>query len=49
MRYRDLREFLAVLEARGMLARIATEVDPHLEMTEISDRVLRWGGLVLLF
>lgn len=49
MRYRDLREFLAVLEARGMLARIATEVDPHLEMTEISDRVLRRGGPALLF
>ena len=32
-----------------MLARIATEVDPHLEMTEISDRVLRRGGPALLF
>ncbi|GMV54362.1 MAG: hypothetical protein AMXMBFR6_01670 [Betaproteobacteria bacterium] len=49
MRYRDLREFLAMLEARGMLARIATEVDPCLEMTEISDRVLRRGGPALLF
>ncbi|MCG3187769.1 MAG: 3-octaprenyl-4-hydroxybenzoate carboxy-lyase [Rhodocyclaceae bacterium] len=32
-----------------MLARIATEVDPCLEMTEISDRVLRRGGPALLF
>ena len=49
MRYRDLREFLAQLEAGGELKRIATEVSPRLEMTEISDRVLRAGGPALLF
>jgi len=49
VRYRDLREFLAQLEAGGELKRIATEVSPRLEMTEISDRVLRAGGPALLF
>lgn len=49
MKYRDLRDFLAQLEARGDLARIAVEVDPRLEMTEIADRVLRDAGPALLF
>jgi len=48
-RYRDLREFIGVLEERGELKRIRTEVDPHLEMTEIADRTLRGGGPALLF
>jgi 4-hydroxy-3-polyprenylbenzoate decarboxylase len=47
--YRDLREFLAQLEANGELKRIDAEVSPRLEMTEISDRVLRAGGPALLF
>ncbi len=49
MIYRDLRDFIAQLEARGALKRIAVEVDPRLEMTEIADRVLRAGGPALLF
>jgi 4-hydroxy-3-polyprenylbenzoate decarboxylase len=49
MRYRDLRDFIAQLEQLGELKRIAAEVDPHLEMTEICDRVLRAGGPALLF
>ncbi len=49
MNYRDLRDFAAQLEARGALKRIAVEVDPRLEMTEIADRVLRAGGPALLF
>jgi len=49
MRYRDLRDFLDQLEQRGDLKRITAEVDPKLEMTEISDRVLRAGGPALLF
>jgi 4-hydroxy-3-polyprenylbenzoate decarboxylase len=47
--YRDLREFLAQLESRGELKRVAAEVSPRLEMTEIADRVLRAGGPALLF
>jgi 4-hydroxy-3-polyprenylbenzoate decarboxylase len=49
MTYRDLREFVAQLEAGGDLRRIGTEVSPRLEMTEICDRVLRAGGPALLF
>ena len=49
MKYADLREFLSQLESKGELKRIAAEVSPHLEMTEISDRVLRASGPALLF
>jgi 4-hydroxy-3-polyprenylbenzoate decarboxylase len=49
MKYRDLRDFITLLESRGELRRIAQEVDPNLEMTEICDRVLRAGGPALLF
>ena len=49
MSYRDLREFLAQLEANGELKRIDAEVSPRLEMTEVCDRVLRAGGPALLF
>ena len=49
MKYDDLRDFLAQLEARGELRRIKTPVDTHLEMTEIADRVLCAGGPALLF
>src|SRR3954463_15783530 len=49
MKYHDLRDFVAQLERRGELKRIAIPVDPRLEMTEIADRVLRMGGPALLF
>ncbi|HEX9802929.1 MAG TPA: 4-hydroxy-3-polyprenylbenzoate decarboxylase [Gammaproteobacteria bacterium] len=49
MKYKDLRDFIQQLEARGQLRRIGVEVDPYLEMTEIADRVLRAGGPALLF
>ncbi len=49
MHFQDLREFIAFLEARGELKRINAEIDPYLEMTEISDRVLRQQGPALLF
>ncbi|MBI4988368.1 MAG: 4-hydroxy-3-polyprenylbenzoate decarboxylase [Rhodocyclales bacterium] len=49
MKYRDLRDFIAQLEQLGELKRIAAEVAPHLEMTEVCDRVLRAGGPALLF
>jgi 4-hydroxy-3-polyprenylbenzoate decarboxylase len=49
VKYADLREFMAQLEAKGELRRIAAEVSPRLEMTEICDRVLRAGGPALLF
>ncbi len=49
MKYCDLRDFLAQLEAQGELRRVRAEVDPELEITEICDRVLRAGGPALLF
>ena len=49
LKYSDLREFMAFLEQRGELVRIKREVDPNLEMTEISDRTLRAKGPALLF
>lgn len=49
MAYRDLRHFIDVLEQRGLLRRVQEEVDPYLEITEITDRVTKKGGPALLF
>ena len=49
MKYSDLRDFLTGLEQRGELKRIDDALDPHLEMTEICDQVLRKKGPALLF
>ncbi|UCV03278.1 4-hydroxy-3-polyprenylbenzoate decarboxylase [Dechloromonas denitrificans] len=49
MKYHDLRDFLSQLEKTGELKRVGVEVDPHLEMTEICDRVLRAEGPAILF
>jgi len=49
MKYKDLRDFIKLLEERGELKRITHEVDPYLEMTEICDRTLRAKGPALLF
>jgi 4-hydroxy-3-polyprenylbenzoate decarboxylase len=49
MSFKDLRDFIDLLESEGELKRIQTEVDPYLEVTEISDRTLRRGGPALLF
>ena len=38
MAYKNLRDFLELLESRGELKRITQEIDPYLEITEISDR-----------
>jgi 4-hydroxy-3-polyprenylbenzoate decarboxylase len=46
---RDLREWIALLEREGELVRIAAEVDPDLEITEIVDRTVKSGGPALLF
>jgi len=44
--YDDLRDWIAALDRAGELRKIRTEVDPILEITEITDRVskrIRWG------
>src|ERR687885_1192615 len=45
----DLREWIARLEREGELVRVAAEVDPELEITEITDRTVKAGGPALLF
>ena len=51
MAYRDLRAFLNRLEERGDLHRVRAEVDPILEITEITDRMCKspGGGKALYF
>ena len=44
MAYDDLRGFIAALERAGELKKIATDVDPILEITEITDRVSKGHG-----
>ncbi|HWZ45482.1 MAG TPA: UbiD family decarboxylase [Candidatus Saccharimonadales bacterium] len=57
MAYTDLREWIAALDRAGELKRVRAEVDPILEITEITDRVSKGaakkyghpGGPALLF
>ena len=57
MAYNDIREWIAALDRAGELKRIKAEVDPKLEICEITDRVSKWpardgkgpGGPALLF
>jgi 4-hydroxy-3-polyprenylbenzoate decarboxylase len=45
----DLREFIKFLEDKKELVRIKREVDPVLEVTEITDRISKKQGPALLF
>src|SRR5947208_8229752 len=45
----DLRAWIKALERDGELVRIRAEVDPELEITEITDRTVKAGGPALLF
>src|SRR5436189_2008384 len=49
MPFGDLQEFVRYLEQKGQLKRVRAEVDPELEVTEITQRVLREQGPALLF
>lgn len=49
MAYKDLKEFIDLLDKKGLLRRIAVEVDSELEITEIADRVVKNNGPALLF
>src|SRR5262249_27215114 len=49
MPFADLQQFVQFLEKTGRLKRIRAEVDPELEVTEITQRVLRENGPALLF
>jgi 4-hydroxy-3-polyprenylbenzoate decarboxylase len=47
--YDDLRAWIAALERAGELKKIRAEVDPILELAEITDRVSKKNGPALLF
>lgn len=51
MAYKDLRNFISALERRGLLHRVKVEVDPVLEISEITDRMCKSpdGGKALFF
>ena len=49
MKFKDLREFISFLEGKDALRRIQTPVSCELEITEITDRVIKSGGPALLF
>src|SRR5947199_722789 len=49
MPFSDLQDFLRYLERHGQLKLVRFEVDPELEVTEITQRVLREQGPALLF
>lgn len=51
MAYKNLQEFINILEKENELVRIKTYVNPHLEIAEITDRVSKSkdGGKALLF
>ncbi|MFP4015529.1 MAG: menaquinone biosynthesis decarboxylase [Halanaerobiales bacterium] len=49
MGYIGLREFITTLEENDELIRVQTEVDSELEITEITDRVVKANGPALIF
>ena len=49
MAYNGLGEFVSELEVRNELHRISTFVNPDLEITEVTDRIVKSGGKALLF
>ncbi|MCK9204597.1 MAG: menaquinone biosynthesis decarboxylase [Bacteroidales bacterium] len=49
MAYKSLTDFINRLESSGELIRIKDFVSPHLEITEIADRMVKNGGKALLF
>src|SRR5947208_15180641 len=51
MAYKNLQQFIDLLEREGELVRISTYVNPHLEIAEITDRISKTpgGGKALLF
>lgn len=49
MAYKNLKHFIDTLESAGELVRIREYVNPHLEITEITDRISKQYGPALLF
>lgn len=49
MAYKDLREFIAVLEEKGLLTRVRAEVDPEWEINGVAAVLTRNNGPAVLF
>ncbi|MFC4427920.1 menaquinone biosynthesis decarboxylase [Deinococcus navajonensis] len=49
MAFPDIQSFLRLLEQRGELLRVSVPVSRELEITEISDRLVKRGGPAVLF
>jgi len=49
MAFDSLGQFVAALRRAGELAEVRARVDPHLEIAEITDRIVKAGGPALLF
>ena len=51
MAFKDLKQFIELLDKEGELVRVRTYVDPKLEMAEITDRMSKQegGGKAILF
>ena len=49
MAFNTTRQFISELESQGELHRVSVEVDPELEITEITDRISKAQGPALLF
>ena len=49
MSYSSLRDFMTLLEGKGLLVRVTEPVSTALEMTEIQTRLLAEGGPAVLF
>lgn len=49
MAFKNLRQFIAFLEDKNDIRRVATSVDSELEITELADRMVKSGGPALLF
>jgi 4-hydroxy-3-polyprenylbenzoate decarboxylase len=49
MQYKNLQQFIDLLEKEGELLRVKEFVSPNLEITEIADRYIKTDGPALLF
>jgi 4-hydroxy-3-polyprenylbenzoate decarboxylase len=47
--YRNTRQWIQFLESKGQLVRIKEYINPHLQITEITDRISKQYGPALLF
>ena len=49
MPFKNLREFITLLESKNDLIRVSESISTHLEMTEIQSRLMHDGGPAILF